>query len=52
MLRSEILQFGGKVILIGKGDPENVQSVGVESGERVLLLVHDGFLEVADLGAV
>ena len=48
MFRLEMLQCSNKIIVRRKGNPEDIESVGINMFERVLLLVLDGFFEGAN----
>ena len=48
MFRLEMLQCGNKIIVHGKGNLEDIESVSINMFERVLLLVLDGFFEGAN----
>jgi hypothetical protein len=49
MFGSKLVQFIVKVTVHGKGNLEEIQSVGINAFERVLLLILDYFLEGADV---
>jgi hypothetical protein len=51
-LMSKMSTFSRKVIVIGKGDFENVESVGVDVAKKVRTCVTDSFLKGADLRAI
>ena len=48
MFRLEMLQCSNKIIVHGKGNLEDIESVSINMFERVLLLVLDGFFEGAN----